>query len=91
MIKLRVLLGSHVTCENLIRPHDLNLKRLFVDVDVVSPFNLFGFAEQDEVLKQEDVPEVLPASAPHYELILTPQLALFFQIHLQTKARRKSL
>lgn len=59
-----------------------HLKRLFVDVDVISSFNLFGFAKQDEVLEEEDVPEVLPASAPHDELVLTPQLSLFLQIHL---------
>lgn len=66
-----------------------HLKRLFVDVDVISPLNLFGFAKQDEVLEQEDVPEVLPATAPHYELVLTSQLALLLQIHLQTGQPKK--
>lgn len=33
------------------------------------------------------MPEVLLASAPHYELVLTPELALFLQIHLQTEPK----
>lgn len=51
---------------------------LFIDVNVISSFDLFGLAEEDEVLKQEDVAEVFPPSTPDYELILAAELTLFF-------------
>lgn len=63
-----------------------HLKGLLVDVDVVSSFDLFGLAEEDEVLEQEDVAEVLPAATPHDELVLAAQLTLFLQVHLQQAA-----
>lgn len=58
---------------------------LFVDVDVVSSFDLLGLAEEDEVLEQEDVAEVLPAPTPHDELVLAAELTLLLQVHLQRK------
>lgn len=64
-----------------------HLEGLFVDVDVVSSFDLFGLAEEDEVLEQEDVAEVLPAAAPHYELVLAAELTLLLQVHLQRRRR----
>lgn len=51
---------------------------LFIDVNVVSSFNFFGLAEEDEVFKQEDMAEVFPPSTPDYELILTAKLTLLF-------------
>lgn len=68
----------------------LYLVGLFVDVDVISSFNLFGLAEEDEILEQENVTKVFLASAPNNELILTAKLALLLQIDLSTQ-HRKSL
>lgn len=51
---------------------------LFINVNVISSFDLFGLAEEDEVFKQEDVPEVFPPSTPDYELILAAELTLLF-------------
>lgn len=65
-----------------------HLERLFVDVNVISSFDLFGLAEEDEVFKQEDVAEVLPPPAPDDELILAAELTLLFQVHLQRKHKR---
>lgn len=53
-------------------------KRLFVNVNVVASLNFLCFAKEDEVFEQEDVPQVFPASAPHYELILAAKLTLLF-------------
>lgn len=64
---------------------DSYLERLFVDVNVISSFDLFGLAEEDEVFKQEDMAEVLPPPAPDDELILAAELTLLFQVHLQRK------
>lgn len=65
-----------------------HFERLLVDVNVVSSFDLFGLAEEDEVFKQEDVAEVLPPPAPDDELILAAELTLLFQVHLQRKHER---
>lgn len=67
---------------------DSYFEGLFIDVDVVSSFDLFGLAEEDEILKQEDVAEVFPPSAPHYKLILAAELTLLFQVHLERKRQR---
>lgn len=61
------------------------LERLFVDANVISSFDLFGLAEQDEVFKQEDMAEVLPPPAPDDELVLAAELTLLFQVHLHRK------
>lgn len=61
----------------------LYLEGLFVDVDVVSSFDLFGLAEEDEVLEQEDVTQVFFPPAPDNELVLASELTLFLQIHLR--------
>jgi len=49
---------------------------LFVDVKVISSFDLLGLAEEDEVFKQEDVAKVFPPSAPDYEFILAAEVTL---------------
>lgn len=67
---------------------DSYLEGLFIDVDVVSSFDLFGLAEEDQILKQEDVAEVFPPSAPHNKLILAAELTLLFQVHLGRKRHR---
>lgn len=61
----------------------LYLEGLFVDVDVVSSFDLLGLAEEDEVLEQENVTQVFFASAPNDELVLTAKLTLLLQIDLR--------
>jgi len=68
-----------------LKPKQCDLERLFVDVEVVTALDLLGLAEEDEVLEQEDVAEVFPAAAPDNELILAPELALLFQVHLKRK------
>lgn len=64
------------------------LEGLFIDIYVISSFDFFGLAEEDEVLKQEDVAEVFPPSTPDYELILAAELTLLFQVHLERKHDR---
>lgn len=64
---------------------DSYFEGLFVDVNVISSFYLFGLAEEDEVLKQEDVAEVFPPSAADDELILAAELTLLFKVHLERK------
>lgn len=58
------------------------LEGVFVDEDVQSSLDLLGFAEEDELLKQEDVTLTLPPSCPDSELVLTDQLTLLLQVHL---------
>lgn len=70
------------------RTINTHFEGLFVDVKVVSSFDLFGLAEEDEVLKQEDVAEVFPPSTPDYELVLAAELTLLFQVHLERKRQR---
>lgn len=67
---------------------DSYFEGLFIDIDVVSSFDLFGLAEEDEILKQEDVAEVFPPSTPHYKLILAAELTLLLQVHLERKRHR---
>lgn len=52
------------------------LKRLFVDVCVISYVGLPGLAEEDEFLKEENVTETLFFPECHKELILTYELTL---------------
>lgn len=77
---------------NFSSPHNQRQKEgdsyfegLFVDIKVISSFYLLGLAEEDEVFEQEDVAEVLPASAPDDELVLAAQLTLLLQVHLERK------
>lgn len=72
-----------INCPNYIysanpQTSDSYFKGLFVDVYVISSFDLFGLAEEYEVFKQEDVAEIFPPSTPDYELILAVELTLLF-------------
>lgn len=60
------------------------LEGLFVRIGVIAPVHLFGLAEQDEVFKEEHVPQRLSPSTAHDKLVLAPQLPLLLQVHLQT-------
>ena len=59
------------------------LEGLLVRVDVVASVHLSGLAKQDEVIKEEDMPQILLSSTADDELIPAPQLPLLFQIHLR--------
>lgn len=61
------------------------LEGLFVRVDVIAPIHLPGLAKQDEVFKEEHVPQVLFPSTAHDKLVLASQLPLLLKIHLQTE------
>ena len=55
---------------------------MLVDVDVEAPLYALGLAEQNQVLKQEDVALALLPAVPDGELVLPHQLALLLQIDL---------
>lgn len=55
---------------------------MLVDVNIKASHNAFGFAEQNQVLKQEDVSLALLPPVPDGELVLLHQLALLLQIDL---------
>lgn len=59
------------------------LEGVFVDEDVQSSLYLPGFTEEDELLKQEDMTLTLPPPRPDSELVLTDQLTLLLQVHLE--------
>lgn len=61
----------------------MHLKGLLVDVCVIPNVRLPCFAEEYELLKQEDVAEAFLLSERHHELILPYQLTLLLQIDLQ--------
>lgn len=64
--------------KNILQTINSYFEGLFIDVNVISSFNLFGLTEEDEVFKQEDMAEVFPPSTPDYELILAAELTLLF-------------
>lgn len=61
------------------------LKGVLVYVDVQASLDAFGFAEQDQVFKQEHMSLALLSPVPDGKLILPDQLALFLQVHLRQK------
>lgn len=58
------------------------LEGLLVDVRVVPDICPPGFAEEDELLKEEDVAEAFLLPERHHELVLPNQLTLLLQIDL---------
>lgn len=64
------------------------LEGLFVDVCVISHIRLSGLAEENEVLKEENVTEAFLLPESYQELILAYQLTLFFQIDLCIHKRK---
>lgn len=60
------------------------LEGALVDIHIKATLNPLGFAEQDEVLKEEDVSLALPTAQPDGELVLPHQLPLLLQVHLDT-------
>lgn len=60
------------------------LEGLFVDVRVISNVGSACLAEEYEILEEKDVTVAFLLPEGQQELILTDQLALFLQIHLQT-------
>jgi len=60
------------------------LERALVDIHVKATLDPLGLAEQDQVLKEEDVSLALPPTQPDGELILPHQLPLLLQVHLDT-------
>lgn len=59
-----------------------HLEGLFVDEDVEAALDLLGFAEEHELLEEEDVALALPPPGGDGELALSDQPALLFQVHL---------
>lgn len=57
---------------------------MFVDEHVQASLHLLGFTEEDKLLKEEDVTLTFPPPGPDSELILTDQLTLLLQVHLET-------
>lgn len=60
------------------------LEGALVDVHVKATLDPLRLAEQDEVLKEEDMSLALPAAQPDGEFILPHQLPLLLQVHLNT-------
>lgn len=60
------------------------LEGALVDIDIKATLDPLGLAEQDQVLKEEDVSLALPAAQPDGELVLPHQLPLLLQVHLAT-------
>lgn len=65
-----------------------DLEGVFVDEDVQTSLHLFGFAEQKQVLEEEDVTLTFPPAAADRELVLPDQLTLLLQVHLQGDQNR---
>lgn len=59
------------------------LEGLLVNVRVIPNVRLPGFAEEDELLKEEDVAEAFLLPERHHELVLPFQLTLLLQIDLR--------
>lgn len=59
------------------------LEGVFVDEDVQPRLHLLGLAEENELLEQEDVTLTFPPPGPDGELVLSDQLTLLLQVHLQ--------
>ena len=62
---------------------------MFVHVEVVPRGAVLGLAEEDKLFKQEDVPQTLPASVHHQELLLSQQHALLLHAHLHDSKTNK--
>lgn len=62
-----------------------HLERALVDVHVKASLDFLGLAEEDQVLKQEDMPLAFLATQPNGELILPHQLPLLLEVHLVTE------
>lgn len=60
------------------------LEGALVDIHIKATLDPLGLAEQDQVLKEEDVSLALPTAQPDGELILPHQLPLLLQVHLDT-------
>lgn len=58
------------------------LEGMLVDEDVQASFHLLGFAEENQLLEQEDVALAPPPARPDGELILADQLTLLLQVDL---------
>jgi len=67
-----------------------HLEGVLVDEDVQTPLHLPGFTEEDQLLKQEELALTFPPAGPDSELILTDQLTLLLQVHLETMKTRDS-
>lgn len=59
------------------------LEGVFIDEDVQPSLHLPGFTEEHKLLKQEDVPLTFPPPRPDSELVLSEQLTLLLQVHLE--------
>lgn len=59
------------------------LEGLLVNVRVIPDVRLPGFAEEDELLKEENVAEAFLLPERHHELVLPYQLTLLLQIDLR--------
>lgn len=60
------------------------LEGALVDIHIKATLDSLGLAEQDQILKEEDVSLALPTTQPDGELILPHQLPLLLQVHLDT-------
>lgn len=60
------------------------LEGALVDIHIKATLDPLGLAEQDQVLKEEDVALALPAAQPDGKLVLPYQLPLLLQVHLAT-------
>lgn len=56
---------------------------MFVDKDVQPSLHLPGFTEEHKFLEQEDVALTFPPPRPDSELVLSDQLTLLLQVHLE--------
>lgn len=74
-----------------IGPGGCYLERLLVQVDLVAALHLLGLAEQDEVFKEEHVPQILLPPAANDKLVSAFQLPLLLQIHLQRNSQGAGL
>lgn len=59
------------------------LEWLFVDEDIQPTLHLLGFAEKNKLLEKEDMTLTPPPACPDSELVLSDQLTLLLQVHLQ--------
>lgn len=55
---------------------------MLVNVNIQASLDALGFAEENQVLKQEDVSLAFLSAVPDGELVLLHQLALLLQIDL---------
>lgn len=60
------------------------LEGALVDIHIKATLDPLGLAEQDQVLKEEDMSLALPTAQPDGELVLPHQLPLLLQVHLDT-------